>query len=176
MLAIFERRDILNYCLHYNIKLEDFNEPVFLLMSCNCESLFEGCSSFNQPVIIPEGTISCKRMFFGCKSFNQSIEIPSSVKICSEMFAWCSVFNSPVIINEGVVNCFNMFNYCRKFNNSVIIPKSVENVALMMNECISFRSTVSYFKEFLSKFYRESEIDWDLFGFEWSGQASVCAV
>ena len=116
MVKLTCRKDLKVYCKSNLIKIEDFNEPVEIAAGADCNEMFYGCKSFNQPVAIPNSVKICERMFYDCESFNQSIFIPNSVTNCNEMFEGCISFNQPVTIPDGVKGCFYMFSNCKSFN------------------------------------------------------------
>ena len=138
-LIVRSRKDIIVYCAQRDILMEDFNEPVTIAPDADVEGLFNNCTSFNQPVAIPSGTIkSCRAMFFRCKSFNQQITIPTGVTNCVAMFMGCTSLNQPIIIPEGVEDCNNMFMGCTSLNQPIIIPEGVEDCNNMFTNCLSF--------------------------------------
>lgn len=131
-------------CAQHDIDMQDFNEPVTIAPDADVEGLFNNCTSFNQPVIIPVGTIkSCRAMFFRCKSFNQQITIPTGVTNCVAMFMGCTSLNQPIIIPEGVEDCNNMFTNCLSFDQEMVIPTSVNNLSGMFTDCVNLNSPIS---------------------------------
>ncbi len=143
-LIVRSRKDIITYCAKHDILMEDFNEPVTITSDADVEGLFNSCTSFNQPVAIPSGTIkSCRAMFFRCKSFNQRITIPVGVTNCESMFMGCTSLNQPVIIPKGVEDCNNMFTNCLSFDQEMVIPASVNNLSAMFMDCVNLNSPIS---------------------------------
>lgn len=143
-LIVRSRNDIIAYCAQHDILMEDFNEPVTIAPDADVEGLFNNCTSFNQPVAIPSGTIkSCRAMFFRCKSFNQQITIPTGVTNCTAMFMGCTGLNQPIIISEGVEDCNNMFTNCLSFDQEMVIPTSANNLSGMFTDCVNLNSPIS---------------------------------
>lgn len=143
-LIVRSHKDIIVYCAQRDILMEDFNEPVTIAPDADVEGLFNNCTSFNQPVAIPSGTIkSCRAMFFRCKSFNQQITIPTGVTNCVAMFMGCTSLNQPIIIPEGVEDCNNMFTNCLSFDQEMVIPTSVNNLSGMFTNCVNLNSPIS---------------------------------
>lgn len=143
-LIVRSHKDIIVYCAQHDILMEDFNEPVTIAPDADVEGLFNNCTSFNQPVAIPSGTIkSCRAMFFRCKSFNQQITIPVGVTNCEAMFMGCTSLNQPIIISEGIEDCNNMFTNCLNFDQEMVIPASVNNLSGMFIDCVNLNSPIN---------------------------------
>lgn len=86
-LIILENTGVKDYCIDYNIPLEEFNLSVVISPSISdCKYMFYKCNEFNQPVYIPSSVITCEGMFADCSKFNQSVYIPPTVTDCKYMF------------------------------------------------------------------------------------------
>lgn len=109
--------------------------------------LFEGCSRFNSPVILPYGLVSTEGLFAGCTEFNFPVQLPESILNCAEMFRGCKRFNQPVVIPYGTQNCKRMFRMCETFNHPLVIPRTVNTdigIFEMLYGCRSMHSPIIF--------------------------------
>ena len=64
-LTIESQSGLEDFLLIHRIKREDFNIPTIIADTViSCDYMFKGCSSFNQPVVIPNSVTSCKSYVF----------------------------------------------------------------------------------------------------------------
>ena len=115
-------------------------------------SVFNGCTSFNQPVNIPSYVTSISSIFNGCTSFNQPVNIPSYVTSIGSAFNGCTNFNRPVTIPSGVTDMSYTFHGCTKFNQPLNIPSSVSSIRLMLSGCTSFNQNDIYLRAVLGRY------------------------
>lgn len=94
----------------------------------NMFNMFSGCTNFNQPVNIPDGTTDISSMFSEASKFNQPITIPNSVTNMSKTFSKCYELNQPVVISNNVANMANTFENCWKFNQPVEVHSNADYV------------------------------------------------
>lgn len=157
---------IRDFCEDYNIKLEEFDIPVIIEgFVKNCAKLFEGCTSFNQKVLLPDGVLTCREMFRWCetfnqeiilpeslggvagmfqycKSFNQPIKIPHRITNCAGMFMGCESLNQPITLTENITVCVAMFKYCKAYNQEVKLPENVDECQSMFEGCENFNQPI----------------------------------
>jgi hypothetical protein len=98
-------------------------------------SVFNGCTSFNQPVNIPSYAICTGYMFSECTMFNQPINIPSNVTDIGYMLYNCTHFNqNDIYIHAKFSDVSSMdesFRNTSRIGNVHIpssVPKSTSNV------------------------------------------------
>jgi hypothetical protein len=115
-------------------------------------SIFDGCTSFNQPVNIPSYVTGISSIFSGCTSFNQPVTIPSGVTAIGSAFSGCTQFNKPVTIPSGVTDMSYTFSGCTKFNQPLNIPSSVSAIRAMLNGCTSFNQNDIYLHATLGRY------------------------
>ena len=113
----------------------DIDNNYSRLYNTDMNSLFNGCTRFNQPINIPNGTMFTTYMFNGCTNFNQSINIPSSVIAMESMLYGCTHFNQNDIYIHAVSNSplffFHAFNSVSRIGNIHIpasVPKATSNI------------------------------------------------
>ena len=145
-----------------------FNSPFQIGRRTNCVYLFNNCTNFNQPIVIPNGVTNCFRMFWNCHNLvgpvtigtgsismsgmfynclrypGDPITIPKETINTSSMFERCSNFNAPVTFadNSNLIDCGSMFSYCSNFNQNIIIPNGVINCTNLLHRCYNFTGTV----------------------------------
>ena len=91
----------------------------------NMESMFYGCSAFNQPLNSWDVSkvTNMANMFSGCTSFNQSLNNWDVSKVTTmwSMFHGCTSFNQPLNSWDvsKVTDMENMFSGCTSFNQNL---------------------------------------------------------
>ena len=83
------------------------------------DAMFRECTAFNQPLIFDtRAAISMWAMFSGCTTFNQPVHFDThAVTNMGAMFANCRAFNQPLTFNTRACESFNgMFDRCTSFN------------------------------------------------------------
>ena len=122
-------------------KIIDFettkNENFLMYYFKNCTNL----TKFNCE--IPNGYTNISHMFYGCTSFNQPITLPESVSLCTQTFYECKSFNQPITIHEGITYCSHMFYGCTSFNQPIELPSSMIYCGYMFANCKALTSVVS---------------------------------
>lgn len=114
----------------------------------NMFNMFSGCTNFNQPVNIPDGTTDISSMFSEASKFNQPITIPNSVTNMSKTFSKCYELNQPVVIPNNVTNVANMantFENCWRFNQPVEVHSNADyvNTDSIFIGCRAFNQPIS---------------------------------
>ena len=111
----------------------------------NMYKCFYRCSSFNQPIVIPDSVVYMTECFMNCESFNQQITIPSNVIIMRSCFKNCTSFNSEVTFESlnKVTDMFECFYLCTSFNQSITIPNSVTSMNDCFGNCTSFNQQIT---------------------------------
>ena len=120
----------------------------------NMESMFRGCSAFNQP--LEKWDVSkvtwMDWMFYGCSSFNQPLEEwdVSKVTDMTGMFAGCSAFNQPLEKwnVSKVTKMYAMFYGCSSFNQPLEKwdVSKVTWMSKMFQNCSSFNQPLGAWK------------------------------
>ena len=120
-----------------------------------CQSMFEGCAQFNQPLGSNFGKVeNMSRMFYGAESFNQDMVIKSSqCEDFSKMFYNATNFNGEFDIHENTFLGKNadmsyMFFNARSFNRNISDWKvDIDNeMKKMFCNAISFNQDMSGWK------------------------------
>lgn len=88
--------------------------------------MFNGCTSFNQPITIPESVTSVGSMFYN-SGFNSTVEIKNGVTSLAYMFYNAHHFNHLINI-PNTVNTLNHTFDSSGFNQPITIPGSVANM------------------------------------------------
>ena len=96
----------------------------------NMASTFYSCSSFNQPVNIPNSVTNMASTFYRCVIFNQPVNIPNSVTDMAYTFSFCSNFNQPVNIPNSVTNMYKTFYNCTTLASSTVPIHISSSIAL----------------------------------------------
>lgn len=121
----------------------------------NCLAYFlAGCSSFNQPLTIPEveGTNCLSYFLKDCINFNSEISFAGKVEggYCMHAFLYgCSSFNQPINIPNSVTGegCLERFLMkCTSFNQPISIPSDLFGPCSMrdfLTECTSFNQSIT---------------------------------
>lgn len=143
-MIIEDRHSVERYCTTKGIPLHKFNEPVEFAdkVSEDLTGLFRNCTSFNQPVIIPDRVKYCNSMFSDCTSFNSPVKLPKRVNDCNCMFSKCTNFNQPIVIPKGCYSVNYMFSMCTSFNQPIEIPKYVRCLTKTFFNCVSLNSQI----------------------------------
>ena len=125
-------------------RCSSFNQPVNIPDSVtNMASTFYGCGNFNQLVNIPDNVMDMDNTFYYCYNFNQPVNIPNSVRYMSNTFYHCSNFNQPVNIPNSVTRLYGTFSDCYNFNQPVNIPDSVREIPDTFHYCSNFNQPVN---------------------------------
>ena len=135
------------------------------------ESMFSGCSAFNQPLNnwdVSKVT-NMSEMFKECKSFNQPLNSwnVSKVTNMSEMFKECKSFNQPLgewDVSQ-VTNMSQMFSHCSAFNQPLEKwdVSKVTNMSWMFKVCSAFNQPLNSWN--VSKVTNMSEMFWNCSAF-----------
>ena len=126
-----------------------FNQPLTIPDSVTAigDYFLNYCYSFNQPLTIPSGVTRSGHYFLNnCYSFNQPLTIPSGVTSIGTQFLYgCSSFNQPLTIPSGVTSIASSFlKYCYAFNQPLTIPDSVTRIDYgFMQNCYSFNQPLT---------------------------------
>jgi len=117
-------------------------------------SFLSYCTSFNQPINIPEGVKGnyCLNGFLkGCTSFNQPITIPNGVTgegCLGEFLSHCTSFNQSITISNSVTGEYCLYRflfYCTSFNQPITIPNGVTGEGCLdsfLSHCTSFNQSI----------------------------------
>lgn len=113
-------------------------------------SMFNGCTTFNQPLDFNTvAVVDMRGMFSGCTAFNQRIFFnTASVRNMEGMFSGCAAFNQPLGFNtRALVGMRGMFQGCTAFNQPlhqwIHQPEFYTgNIQYMFQGCASFQSAV----------------------------------
>ena len=74
-LIILSNTGVKDYCKDNNIAISDFNMAVEIsFMIEDCSYMFDGCTSFNQHVIVPSSGKNLTNMFRNCKMLTKLVE------------------------------------------------------------------------------------------------------
>lgn len=150
-LTVFSNMGVKDYCEDNEIDLGEYDYKTVIDPSVtDCSEMFykveevdfktykhTGCSSFNQPIVIPDGVTDCSYMFACCKSYNQPTTFPDSVEDCTVTFGHCRSFDSPVTMSKNVKYCRAMFSGCESLNQPIVFPDAVEDCSCAFRGCQS---------------------------------------
>lgn len=121
-----------------------FNSPVIIPNGItNIFGCFSGFTNFNQPVTIPDSVIGMGSCFSSCYNFNQPVNIPNGVVYASFCFAGCYNFNQSVNIPNSITNMQSFFKDCNKFNQPVTISNSATTISACFQQCKNFNQPVN---------------------------------
>ena len=117
----------------------------------NMESMFYGCSSFNQALSSwnVSNVTDMSSMFSDCSSFNQALSSwnVSNVTDMWNMFSGCSSFNQDLSSwnVSNVTNMGGMFHNCSSFNQDLSSwnVSNVTSMGVMFSGCSSFNQDLS---------------------------------
>lgn len=141
--VIDSRLSLLNYCHSIGIPIAKFNEPVVIPYgTVDCSMMFAGCVSFNQCVEIPDTVVNCDSMFRSCFELNSKIKMSNFVSTADSMFIQCIKFNKPIQLPESLMYCTSMFFKCFEFNQSIIIPDNIKEYNDMFCCCDKLRRPI----------------------------------
>lgn len=107
--------------------------------------MFNGCTSFNQPITIPETVTSVGRMFYN-SVFNSSVEITNGVTNLAYMFYNAYSFNYPITIPDTVNNLNHTFD-SSGFNQPITIPGSVADMNYAFANSLTQGARAGYFNQ-----------------------------
>ena len=137
----------------YNYFVYDFNQFCSDTGSFNVttnvgDKTFTTDSEFNNLVFIQNTSINFINNYFldGCTSFNQPLTIPNSITSIGRSFlANCQAFNQPLTLSNSLTSIGNAFLYnCRSFNQPLIIPNSVTTLGVnFMGNCVVFNQPLT---------------------------------
>lgn len=105
------------------------------------EVTFEGCSSFNGKVVIPDSVVQCSNMFSRCTKYNQEVYIPNSVVYAYKMFSECSSFNQNVVLPNNLSSSYLMLNGCKNFSKPIVIEVDNLNATYMLSGCTRYNES-----------------------------------
>ena len=135
--------DQTKFNLHFSIPLTYNNLPVNGIG----DDFLSGCTSFNQPLTIPNTITSIGKSFLNdCWSFDNTLLIPNDVQIIEDNFLNnCSVFNTEFHISNQVIKIPNNFlSGCTSFNQPLIIPNSATSIGdNFLYGCLSFNQSLT---------------------------------
>lgn len=115
----------------------DFNKPVIIGNSANCDHMFSRCYNFNQPVNIPR--YSRYVGMFESTKFNNPININSyGYTDITGMLSGATSFNSDFIFSDQTVKCDNLFDGCINFDREINIPDNISYCSSMFANCITY--------------------------------------
>ena len=116
---------------HFMNNCSSFNQPLIIPDGVTFLSVFMGgCISFNQPLVIPDTVTRLEQFLLSCTSFNQLLVIPDSVTIIDNGFmANCTSFNSSLTLSNNLTSIGNQFLAgASEFNQLLKIPNTVTSI------------------------------------------------
>ena len=115
-------------------------------------SFLRTCTSFNQPLTLPEGITSIGNGFLvECYSFNQPLTLPNSLTSIGNNFLASGLdtksmsFNQPLTLPNSLTSIGTYFLYnCGRFNQPLTLPNSLTSIGdSFLRSCTSFNRTLT---------------------------------
>ena len=120
-----------------------FNQPVQIPDSVtDMSGTFVDCFNFNQNIQIPNSVTNIIRIFEGCNNFDQNIQIPDSVTRMPYVFYMCNVLNQNIQIPDSVTDMPTTFRACKKLNQNILVPDSVTNMSWTFANCDNLNQNI----------------------------------
>ena len=95
--------EIVKWCKDHSVNISDFNYLVVIDESVtDCSAMFAYCNSFDQPVLIPKGTLHCDYMFYKCLAYNCAIEFEPFIQTYKGALYMCDSLKSPILIHPNI--------------------------------------------------------------------------
>ena len=149
-------RNCINLVELVNEKSDDPNElPPIRQGDSGYEGFLRGCTSFNQDIVIPEGTSgkrALRNFMRDCTSFNKSITLPDGLtgeSILHGFLRGCISFNQLIQIPDSVAGkwCLRAFLYgCKSFNQTIVLPANLSGHGCLydfLTDCEKFNKNIS---------------------------------
>lgn len=125
----------------------EYDGTIYTLTSL--DSCFFNCTSFNQPIEIPDSVTNMEYCFCNCTSLNSPITFKDSYLVSmAYCFDGCTSFNQPIKIPNRVRSMLCCFRNCASFNQFIEIPRLVLNMAYCFYGCASFNQSILCFNNF----------------------------
>ena len=115
-------------------------------------SFLRTCTSFNQPLTLPEGITSIGNGFLvECYSFNQPLTLPNSLTSIGNNFLASGLdtksmsFNQPLTLPNSLTSIGTYFLYnCGRFNQPLTLPNSLTSIGNnFLDKCTSFNQPLT---------------------------------
>ena len=120
-----------------------FNQPVQIPDSVtDMSGTFVDCFNFNQNIQIPNSVTNIIGIFEGCNNFDQNIQIPDSVTRMPYVFYRCNVLNQNIQIPDSVTDMYETFRACKKLNQNILVPDSVTNIGWTFANCDNLNQNI----------------------------------
>ena len=120
-----------------------FNQPVQIPDSVtDMSGTFVDCFNFNQNIQIPNSVTNISRIFEGCNNFDQNIQIPDSVTRMRYAFYMCRVLNQNIQIPDSVTDMSETFKACSNLNQNILVPDSVTNISWTFSDCNNLNQNI----------------------------------